>query len=52
MLEGWFTFKQGADLPPAGDAPLTGVLTQGNLQEEDRYAACEQEDQVGNEECT
>lgn len=50
--EGGFTFEQGADLPPAGNSSLAGVLAQGNLQEEDRHSACEQEDQVGNEERT
>lgn len=46
------TFKQGTDFPPAGDASLAGVLTQGYLQEEDRNSAGEQEDQVGDEERT
>lgn len=46
------TFKQGTDFSPAGDASLAGVLTQGYLQEEDRNSAGEQEDQVGDEECT
>lgn len=52
MLKGFFTFEQWANLPPAGDASLAGVLTQGNLQEEDRYSTRKQEDQVGDEECT
>ena len=46
------TFKQGTDLPPAGDASLAGELAQGRLQEEDGDATGEQEDQVGDEECT
>lgn len=46
------TFKQGTDFSPAGNASLAGVLAQGRLQEEDRNAAGEQEDQVGDEECT
>lgn len=46
------TFKQRADLSPAGNAPLAGVLAQGDLQEEDRNAAGEQEDHVRDEECT
>lgn len=46
------TFKQRADFSPAGNASLTGVLAQGDLQEEDRNATGEQEDQVGDEECT
>lgn len=46
------TFKQGTDFSPAGDAPLAGVLAQSYLQEEDRNATGEQEDQVGDEECT
>lgn len=48
----FFTFKQWANLPPAGDSSLTSVLTQGDLKEEDWYSACEQEDQVGDKECT
>lgn len=43
-------FKQGADLPPAGDAALTGVLTERRLQEKDGNATSEEEDQVRNEE--
>lgn len=46
------TFKQGTDFSPAGNASLAGVLAQGRLQEEDGNAAGEQEDQVGDEECT
>lgn len=46
------TFKQRTDLPPAGDAPLTGELSQRRLQEEDRDATGEQEDQVRDEERT
>lgn len=45
------TFKQGTDFSPAGNASLAGVLAQGYLQEEDRNATGEQEDQVGDEEC-
>lgn len=46
------TFKQRADLSPAGNTPFAGVLAQGDLQEEDRNAAGEQEDHVRDEECT
>lgn len=46
------TFKQRADLSPAGNTPLAGVLAQGDLQEEDRNAAGEQEDHVRDEERT
>lgn len=44
------TFEQRTDFPPAGDAALAGVLAQRCLQEEDRNATGEQEDQVGDEE--
>lgn len=44
--------KDGADLPPGCDAPLTGVLAQRRLQEEDRNAAGKEEDEVGDEEGT
>lgn len=40
------TFKQRADFPPAGNASLTGVLTQRCLQEEDRDPTSKQEDEV------
>ena len=46
------TLKDGADLPPGSDAPLTGVLAQRRLQEEDRNAAGKEEDEVGDEEGT
>lgn len=46
------TFIQRADLPPAGDPSLAGVLAQGRLQEEDRHATEEEEDEVGDEEGT
>lgn len=46
------TFKQWTDFPPACNASLAGVLAQGRLQEEDRNATGEQEDQVGDEEGT
>lgn len=46
------TFKQGTDLSPAGNASLAGVLAQRRLKEEDGNATGEQEDQVGDEECT
>ena len=44
------TFKQRADLPPAGDASLAGELAQRRLQEEHGDPAGEEEDQVGDEE--
>lgn len=48
------TFEQRADFPPAGDATLTGELTQRRLQEEDRDSTSKQEDEVWDEEgpCT
>lgn len=46
------TFKQRTDFPPAGDSSLTGELAQRRLQEEDRNATGEQEDQVRDEERT
>ena len=46
------TFKQRADLPPAGDAPLAGVLAQSGLQEEHGNTTRKEEDQVGDEEGT
>lgn len=42
----FLTFEQGTDFSPAGDSSLAGVLTQGDLQEEDGNAAGEEEDQV------
>lgn len=48
----FLTLKQWAHLPPAGDAPLTGELTQGGLQEEHGDAAAHEEDDVRNEEGT
>lgn len=44
------TFEQRADFPPAGDATLTGELTQRRLQEEDRDSTSKQEDEVWDEE--
>lgn len=46
------TREDGAQLGPAGDAPLGGVLAQRHLQEEDRQAAAEQEDEVRDEKRT
>lgn len=46
------TLKQWADLPPAGDSSLAGVLTKGRLQKEDWDPTSEQEDEVRNEEST
>lgn len=46
------TLKQWADLPPAGDSSLAGVLTKGRFQEEDWDPTSEQEDEVRNEEST
>lgn len=47
---GMFTFKQGADLLPAGDTSLLGVLAQSRFQEEQRNATGEQEEDVRDEE--
>lgn len=44
------TLEEGADLPPGCDTALAGVLTQRHLQEENRDAAGEKEDEVGDEE--
>lgn len=46
------TFKQWADLPPAGDSSLAGVLTERRLQKEDGDPTSKQEDEVRNEEGT
>lgn len=46
------TLKQWADLPPAGDSSLAGVLTKRRLQKEDWDPTSEQEDEVRNEEST
>lgn len=47
-----FTFEQGADLPPAHDSPLTGVLAQCRLQDEQRNTTGHKEKDVRNEEGT
>lgn len=47
FLSIFFTFKQRADFPPAGDSTLTGVLTQCCLQEENRNPTGKQENEVG-----
>lgn len=46
------TFKQRADLPPAHDASLTGVLAECGLQNEQRNPARHEEKGVRNEERT
>lgn len=46
------TLKQWADLPPAGDSSLAGVLTKRRLQKEDWDPTSEQEDEVRYEEST
>ncbi len=46
------TFKQGAYFSPAGDAALTGELTQRRFQEEDGDPTSKQEYEVWNEEGT
>lgn len=40
------TFKQGTEVPPAGDAPLGGELSHGCLHQEHRDAARKQEEDV------
>lgn len=44
------TLEKGTDLPPGCDAPLAGVLAQCHLQEEQRDATSEEEDEIGDEE--
>lgn len=46
------TSKDGAELGPAGDPPLRGVLTKCHLQEKHRQPTSDKEDEVGDEECT
>lgn len=46
------TLKQRADFPPAGDASLTGELTQGSLQEKHGDTTAHKEDDIWNEERT
>lgn len=46
------TFKQGTEVPPAGDAALGCVLPHGCLQEEHRDATGKQKQDVGNQKCT
>lgn len=46
------TLEEWADLPPACDAALVGVLAQRGLQEEQRHATREHEEEVWNEEDT
>lgn len=48
----FLTLKQRADFPPAGDASLTGELTQGRLEEKHRDAATNEEDDVWNKKGT
>lgn len=43
------TFEERSDIP-CGDAPLLHELPQGHLQEEDRDAAHEDDEQIGDEE--
>lgn len=44
------TLEQRADPPPARDAALVGVLSQRRLQEEQRHATREHEEDVRDEE--
>jgi len=44
------TFEQRADLPPAGDASLAGVLAQRGLQEEHGDPTRKEENEVRDEE--
>lgn len=46
------TREERADLLPAGDATLRGVLANDDLQKEDGQAAPKQKNEVGDEECT
>lgn len=46
------TGEDGAELGPAGDPSLGGVLAQCNLQEEHRQATPKQEDEVRDEKRT
>ena len=44
------TFKEGADPAPAGDGPFAVVLSEGELHVEERDAAHDQHQHVGDEE--
>lgn len=46
------TFKEGTDPPPGRHTSLAGVLSQCRLQEEDRDATGEEEDEVRDEKGT
>ena len=48
----FLTLKQRADLPPAGDASLTGELTQSGLEEEHGDTAAHEKDDVRDKERT
>lgn len=48
----FLTLKQWADFPPAGDASLTGKLTQSGLQEKHGDTTADEEDDIWNKECT
>lgn len=48
----FLTLKQWADFPPAGDASLTGKLTQSSLQEKHGDTTADEEDDIWNKECT
>lgn len=41
-----FTFKEGADLLPAGDTALLGVLPESRLQQKQRDPAGKQEEYI------
>lgn len=44
------TFSQGAQLPPAGDAALLGMLAHDGLQKEERDAAQHRKYQIRHQE--
>lgn len=46
------TGKDGAELSPAGDPSLRGVLAQRDFQEEHRQTTPEKEDEVRDKKCT
>lgn len=51
-LQEALTFKQGTEVPPAGDATLGGELSHGCLHEEHWDTTSEQEQDVWDQKCT
>lgn len=45
-----FTFKEGADFPPAGDTSLFGVLAERCLQQKERDAAGKKKEYIRDKE--